>query len=249
MSRIRWILSNVNVVNIALAAVLIVLGYNMLLPLLGRSTKLTLPAAKKQAAAPAAKADKPAESKSPSPSDFFVIAEQNVFHPERKIPVEKKEAQPLPKPDFVLYGTLMLDDLRVAYMEDKKAPQNAPTRGKKQIPLRQGEALSGFVLRDIQTDKVVMVRGDEKIDVHLNDPSKSKTRESAIATTAQAAPPAPGQQHAPAPTPAAGAGALQQALQQRPAAAQSRTAQPAQQTPALQRAFRQRSRVSNYNAE
>lgn len=197
MNRIRWILSNVNVVNIALAAVLIVLGYNMLLPLLGKSAKLTLPAPKKQAAPPAAKADKPAESKSPSPSDFFLIAEQNVFHPERKIPVEKKEAQPLPKPDFVLYGTLMLDDLRVAYMEDKKAPQNAPTRGKKQISLRQGETLSGFVLKDIQADKVVMVRGDEKIDVHLDDPSKSKTRETEITATAQAAPPAPQHQTAP----------------------------------------------------
>ncbi len=243
-------LSNINVVNIVLAAILIAMSYSMLLPLFGKSAKLTLPAPKKQAVATAAKADKPAESKSPSPSDFFLIAEQNLFHPERKIPVEKKEAPPLPKPEFVLYGTLLLDDLRVAYMEDRKAPQNAPTRGKKQIPLKQGEALSGFVLKEVQPDKVVMVRGDEKIDVHLDDPSKSKTRESVMPAVAAApgAQGAPGQQHAPAPTPAAGI--LKQVLQGQPAAAaQSSTTQPAQQTQPLQRAFRQRSRTSNYNVQ
>ncbi|SPQ00137.1 conserved hypothetical protein [Candidatus Sulfobium mesophilum] len=176
MNRIRWILSNINVVNIVLAAVLIVFAYNMLLPLIGRSAKLMLPTPKKQvAAAPAAKADKPADSKSPSPSDFFLIAEQNVFHPERKIPVEKKDAAASkPKPEFVLYGTLLTDDLQMAYMEDKKAPQSAPTRGKKQIPVRLGEPLSGFTLKEVGTDQVVMQRGDEKIVVALNE---TKTRE------------------------------------------------------------------------
>ncbi len=199
MSRTRWILSNLSVVNIVLIAALIVFANNMLLPLFGKSAKLAVPSLKKQAAVPAKAAEKPAEAKSPSPSDYFIIAEQNVFHPERRIPPEKKEvaAPPLPKPDFVLYGTLLLDDLRIAYMEDKKAPQNAPTRGKKQIPLRLGEALSGFVLKEIDPDKVVMVRGDEKLTVNLNDASKSKARESAA--VAQAA--VPGLQSSPQATP------------------------------------------------
>ena len=190
MSRARWILSNLNVLNIVLAAVLIVFANNMFLPLFGKGAKLTVPSPQKKAAVPAKTTEKPVESKSPSPSDYFIIAEQNIFHPERKIPVEKKDVvvQPLPKPEFVLYGTLLTDDVRIAYMEDRKAPQNSPSRGKKQIPLRLGEALSGFTLKEIDADKVVMVRGDEKLDVQLNDASKSKMRESsAAAPVAQAA--------------------------------------------------------------
>jgi hypothetical protein len=93
------------------------------------------------------------------------------------MPVEKKEvAQPLPTPEFVLYGTLLVDDLHVAYMEDRKAPQNTPTRGKKQIPLRPGESLSGFTVKEIEPSKVVMVRGEERLVVSLDDETKSKDR-------------------------------------------------------------------------
>jgi hypothetical protein len=181
MGRTRRILSNFSVLNIVLAAVLVVFAYNMILPLFGKGAKLTVPSPKKQAVVTEKTAEKPADTKSPSPSDYFVIAEQNIFHPERKIPVEKKDiAAPLPKPEFVLYGTLLLDNLRIAYMEDRKAPQSSPTRGKKQIPVRLGEALSGFILKEIDADKVVMVRGDEKLDVYLDDPSKSKTREGSV---------------------------------------------------------------------
>ncbi len=192
MGRTRWIISNVNVVNIVLAAVLVVFANNMFLPLFGKGAKITIPSPKKQAAVPAKTTEKPADSKSPSPSDYFLIAEQNLFHPERKIPPEKKDIadKPLPKPEFVLYGTLVQDDFSIAYMEDRKAPQSSPSRGKKQIPLRLGQSLSGFILREIDADKVVMVRGDEQLEVQLNDPSKSKTRESSTGVPiAQQAPP------------------------------------------------------------
>jgi len=221
MTRIRWILSNISVANVALAAVLIAFASYAFLPLFGKSVKRTLPAPKRQEAVPAAKSEKPVEGKSPSPSDYFIIAEQNIFHPERKIPVEKKEAvapPPLPKPDFVLYGTLILDDMKIAYMEDKKAPIQSPTRGKKQIPLRVGEELSGFILKEIDTDKVTMVRGDERLVVQLNDASKSQAREgAAVASAAQAA--TFGQQTQPAP-----GHALQFAPQSPPPAASSAAA-------------------------
>jgi len=60
--------------------------------------------------------------------------------------------------------------------------------------------LSGFVLKEIETDKITMVRGEEKLIVAMNDPQKAKAREVAAVTTAaapaaqpkatQAAPPA-----------------------------------------------------------
>jgi len=191
MRMTRRILSNLSVINVALVAVLIAFATYAVPPLMSKSVKLGLPAPKIQPTKPAAATDKPVEGKSPSPADYFLIAEQNIFHPERKIPVEKKDvAQPLPTPEFVLYGTLLVDDVNIAYMEDKKAPQNTPTRGKKQIPLRPGESLSGFILKDISADKVVMVRGEEKLVVSLNDSVASKDRGGAAAgtpTVAQAA--------------------------------------------------------------
>lgn len=242
MGRTRLILSNFSVVNIVLAAVLIVFANNMLMPLSGKSVKLTAPSSKRPAAVPSKTTEKPVESKSPSPSDYFLIAEQNIFHPERRIPPEKKDIAviPLPKPDFVLYGTLIDNDLRIAYMEDRKAPQNAPTRGKKQIPLRLGEALSGFVLKEIGADKVVMVRGDEKLAVSLNDPSKSNTREGATTVPgAQAA--TPGQQIFPP----------QQQPVGRAATSQLANPQPAPGAAPVPRTLFRRNvgRPSNYNAQ
>ncbi len=107
-------------------------------------------------------------------SDYSIISDENLFHPERKIPIEKKEEKPLPKPEFVLYGTLISENLSLAYLEDLKEPYTSPGRGKRQIPLRAGDTLSGFTLKEIYTDKVVMIRGEEKIVLNLTDPIRKK---------------------------------------------------------------------------
>ncbi|MEW6003375.1 MAG: hypothetical protein AB1638_12130, partial [Nitrospirota bacterium] len=127
--------------------------------------------------------EKSAESSVPSLTDFMMIAEDNLFHPERKIPVEKPVAPPLPKPEFVLYGTLITDDTNLAYLEDLKAPYSTPGRGKRQTALRKGDSMSGFILKDIEADKIVMVRGEEKIEVYLNDTQRPKTRKEAEIAT------------------------------------------------------------------
>src|SRR5574340_22917 len=131
MGRVRYLLGNLNLINIILTGVLIFLVNYMLFPFLNKSVQYTLPAAKKHQEADSAGNKKPEQTKTPSPLDYMVITEQNLFHPERKIPVEVKEAQPLPKPDFVLYGTLISDDTNIAYMEDKKSPSGTPGREKR----------------------------------------------------------------------------------------------------------------------
>ncbi|MDA8077343.1 MAG: hypothetical protein M0Z79_00240 [Nitrospiraceae bacterium] len=201
--KVRRILSHFNVLNLLLAAVLIFAAARAFAPLFGAAmTKANLPALKKSAAAKPAADVKPIETKSPFPADYMIIAEQNLFHPERKIPVEKKDAAaaPLPKPDFVLYGIIKTGDVRIAYLEDKKQPVSSPARGKKQTALRQGETLSGFTLMEVEANRVVMVRGEERIALSLSDPQHAKTREGAGAPPATAyAPYAPaGQPHAPA---------------------------------------------------
>ena len=113
----------------------------------------------------------------------MIISEENPFHPERKIPVEKKAEQPLPKPEFVLYGTLITDDLKMAYLEDLKAPRSTSGRGKRQVALKQGDSLSGFRVKEIEAGKVVMVRGDDRIIVPIIDPAHTREGQ---ATTVQA---------------------------------------------------------------
>jgi len=112
-----------------------------------------------------------------SPQEYRDIADQNIFHPERIIPPEKKPESVLPKPEFVLFGTLITPDLKVAYLEDKKAPVTTPGRGQRQTALKIGESLSGFRLKEIMTDRVVMTRGEETLQVLLQEPGSSKARE------------------------------------------------------------------------
>lgn len=130
----------------------------------------------------------------PSPVEYNIIPDENLFHPERKIPVVKKVEQPLPKPELILYGTLITNETRVAYVEDKKAPVNTPGRGKRQIPLKIGDVVSGFIVKEINPDKIVMYRGDEKLIVTIYESKGHKHKETESTPqqpTAQTATPQP----------------------------------------------------------
>ena len=168
-----YFLRSINVINIVLAAAVILSARYMVLPLIGAEVKYTPPPVK--TAVPAAE-EKAAPAGPLSAPDYAMVAEKNPFHPERKIPVEKTAtgpgaagAQPLPKPEFVLYGTLITDGKGFAYMEDKRSPRSTPGRGKRMTVLREGDLLSGFTLKDIGKDKVVMARGGEELVVYLNE--------------------------------------------------------------------------------
>ena len=179
--RFKTIIRNINVLNILLISVIIISISYSLLPLLDIKVKYTLPVTKKVGEH---KEEKAVQTQTPSIVEYMMIAEENLFHPERKIPVEKKEEQPLPKPDFVLYGTLITDDISLAYLEDLKAPQSTPGRGKRQTALRKGDAMSGYVLKEVEAEKIVMVRGEDKMIVALNDLSRPKARTESGVTTA-----------------------------------------------------------------
>jgi len=197
MRFVRYIYRNINPLNIILfiGAVLIALG--ALLPYFYTQVRYNLPAAK----LPPAEEEKSPEAAaaSPSMSDYMVIAEQNLFHPDRKIPLEKKEAQQLPKPELILYGTLITDGMSIAYVDDKKNPKTSPGRGKRQTVMKKGDAVSGFVLKEIETDRIMLARGDETMVVYLSQGDKSRTSEvpGAAAVSAKPVPTAP----APAPRP------------------------------------------------
>ncbi|MGD1074853.1 MAG: hypothetical protein ABR903_02050 [Thermodesulfovibrionales bacterium] len=230
MRSFKYLLRNITLLNIVLLAAIAVGVTYVFSPVIHLNPKFTSPQTKK---AEAGKDEPAAAIPAPSPLDYAIIAEQNLFHPDRKIPVDKPAEAPLPKPDFVLYGVLITDDTTVAYMEDKKAPQSTTGRGKRQIALRKGESLSGFTVTAIEPTKVVMVRGEETETVNLNDQHAPKTREGgAPPAPGQPQPPTAGGQPAQAPQPGAAPRPVQQPpgtpLQPRTAA---QPAQQAQQTP------------------
>jgi hypothetical protein len=184
--RVKTLIENFNLVNLVLIAGGLLFGFFVVLPMFDVNVTITQPRVKETVVAekPANQEQTPEDAKTPgepktpvvSPFEYTIIAEQNIFHPERRIPPEKKEEKPLPKPDFVLYGTLITDDARYAYMDDKKATRTTPGRGKRQTALKVGDSLSGFVVKEVDPEQVVMVRGEEKVVVKVIDPTISKDR-------------------------------------------------------------------------
>ncbi len=186
MLKLKFFLRNINLLNISLLIFILLMANYMLFPFFDIKVKFTPSALKKT---PAPEEKDTVQGRIPLPSDYMIIAEQNLFHPERKIPTEKKEEQPLPKPEIVLYGTLITENLGLAYLEDKKSPRTTPGRGKRQIVLRKGDTLGGFTLKEIETDKIVMVKGEETIVVKVIDPTVKKVRETSLATPQPSSPP------------------------------------------------------------
>jgi len=141
------------------------------------------------------------ESLNLSPVDYTMVSEQNLFHPERKIPPEKAEEKAVPRPEVVLYGTLLMNDVSIAYIEDKKSPRTSPGRGKRQIAAEKGYNLNGYILREIKPDSIVFVKGDDRLIVRLEDGEKRRDVE--IAKTPMSAGAAPaGPQHSKTAVPA-----------------------------------------------
>jgi hypothetical protein len=174
MSRIRSFLKNINLLNLLLTVTIIVFANYTLFLMFVTKMKYALPSVAKSMFSEDAPLDEPSPA---SPSDYIIVSEDNLFHPERRIPPEKKEEVPLPKPEFVLYGTLITLDSSLAYLEDLKAPRITPGRGQRQITMKKGDMMSGFILKDVQPDKIVMVRGEENMIIRVHNPNRLKKQD------------------------------------------------------------------------
>lgn len=144
------------------------------MPSLKMDVKFTLPEVQ---TLPDSKEETSPEKQEASSTEYLIIAEKNLFHPERVIPVEKKEEKALPpllKPEIVLYGTLISDNISLAYVEDKTSPITTPGRGKRVRVLKKGADIGGFILKEIKADMIELTRGEEKMTVNLTSPSKKR---------------------------------------------------------------------------
>lgn len=176
MRIIRYLGKNLNLINILLLAGIVVLAATVLYPMTYARVKFALPRAKVKAPVEAAKEapGQPAQQAAPGPSplDYAVIGEQNLFHPDRVTPIDGKAE--VPKPELILYGTLITDIGRTAFIEDKRSPKTSPGRGKRQTTVRLGEIIGGYRVTEIEPDRIVLIHADEKVTFYL---SSDKVRE------------------------------------------------------------------------
>jgi hypothetical protein len=104
-----------------------------------------------------------------APADYAVLFQENLFHPERKVPPPaKKEEMALPRPDVTLYGTYITSESRLAFIEEKSMPVTSPGRGQRHTIMKPGEKVLGFELKRIEPDRIVFVKDKETLTVLLN---------------------------------------------------------------------------------
>jgi len=164
--RFKTFVTNINILNIILLTAVVLFAFYILLPLFQVKVTYTLPRVKQTGVTKQEYVDPTSAS---SMAEYTIIADQNLFHPERTIPTHMAEEEPSVKPEFVLYGTLITDSVRIAYIEDLKSPHTTVGRGKRQVTLHLGNTLSGYTMSEVYHDKVVMVKGDDRIEVKVLD--------------------------------------------------------------------------------
>ncbi len=178
------ILKSANVLNLALASTAAVLAFFLMQSYFGGpwapAMDLDLPRAD---TAPAARDFRALRGELPSYLDFADLSEKSIFHPERK--VLKGDVALQHRPEILLYGTLVTDEVRLAYLEDRHTPLTTPGRGKRQLIVKQGGMVSGYLLKEVNTNNIVLVRGEDRITVSVCDERKLRGSDGAGAPASE----------------------------------------------------------------
>jgi len=206
---------HINLLNCILLTGILAFGYFVLQPIFTKEVKVPLSPTKQKVADQQKEVAEQAIN--PPLQGYAVVAETNLFHPDRIIPTKKVEIV-IPRPEFVLYGTLIADKVSIAYMSDKKAVHTTLGRGQRQTSLKIGETVSGYTLREVLHDRVVMVNGENRIEVKVISPGSKKDRGATGSATAPGAV-GPMLPTTPAPMMSPSAGAPQMAPSMTPSAA------------------------------
>lgn len=172
MKPAKLVFGNINILNLLLLGAAITFFLGLDYPLLRKQVFVEPVEAKVIAIE---NEEKMAPEGSAYYADFVSIAEKNLFHPAREIP--KAEKAVVPKPELRLYGTLMTDDLSIAYIEDKRSPYSTPGRAKRQTALKKGSSIGGYVFQEIEANRIVLVKGKDKLVFTLDENEKRKGSE------------------------------------------------------------------------
>jgi hypothetical protein len=166
----------------------------------------------------------------PSIKSYILIAEKNIFSPERKefsllTGAGAGGKKPLVRPQVVLYGVTILDNYRAASIVSPGRPLKKGER--EMITLKVGESVGEYKITKILSDRITLQAEEDSFDVLLYDASapkkridvKTETKPATVTTTLPGAPPA-------AQPPAAAAEAPKPAAPREPAATVTPTPAP-----------------------
>jgi hypothetical protein len=123
---------------------------------------------------------------------FNVIAEKNIFNPERKEfsstaagMLAGMAAKPATRPQITLYGVVMAGEYECATIINPGRTLHKGERETKTI--RVGESVGDYKLAKILPDRIVMQGGEDSFEVFLYDPRSPKRRLEVRTPTAPAA--------------------------------------------------------------
>ncbi len=187
MNPIKNVFKNINVLNLLLLAVAVFLYFNLDNIFIDKGLNFTF---FKQKEAETESVENTDVERTANYSDYSVITEKNLFHPSRKISSDTKQEQETARPEIILYGTLITDEKRIAYIEDKKSPYSTPGRGKRQVAINEGGTVAGYKLEKVNAESILLVRGEDKITVTLNTDKERKSGDTAAKTTTSTPSPA-----------------------------------------------------------
>jgi hypothetical protein len=113
----------------------------------------------------------------PSREAINIVAEKNVFNPERKeFPAMAGGAiaKPVARPQITLYGVAIADGYETASVVNPGRPLHKGERETK--TLKVGDMVGEYKLSRIMPDRIVMEAGDDSFEVLLHDPRAPKKR-------------------------------------------------------------------------
>jgi hypothetical protein len=118
-----------------------------------------------------------ARAKESSPrANFLSIAENNIFHPERKeFPITAiTQPQPNVRPQITLYGVAIAGDYQSASIAQTGKP--IPKGGRETMTIKIGDRLGDYKLTKIMPDRIQFTNGEDSFEVLLFDPKTPKKR-------------------------------------------------------------------------
>jgi hypothetical protein len=163
---------HINILNLFILSAAIGFYLYFLYPFLTTPLSVELPYSKEISSEMQSGTDKTTK---PSISDYTLIGKQNLFHPDRVMPAEKVEKAEkkavisVPRPELVLHGTMMVNGLKIAYVEDKKATPTTSGQGARQLVVKEGDNISGFIIKQITENKIVLANGEEQMTLYLDE--------------------------------------------------------------------------------
>ena len=107
---------------------------------------------------------------------YILIAEKNIFHPERKeFPVSQVEIKkPVVRPQVILYGITITGDYQAATLANPGRPLK---KGERELmTVKVGDQVGEYKLAKILSDRIAMEAEGDSFEVLLYDPRMPKRR-------------------------------------------------------------------------